>query len=141
MTENLNLTVAVGLLDSKYDQKPDQVGDNLINSPDATIGVGADYSMLLGGGNTLTFRSDFTYKSKIHNNSENTSILTQSSVRLLDASIRWTGASERIAVTIGGKNLTDEEYLITGFFQPGVGYSEGVFARPAQWYLSLRYDY
>ncbi len=141
LTENLNVTVALGLLDSKYDQKPHQVGDNLINSPDTTIGVGVDYSMPLDDGNTLTFRSDFTYKSKIHNNSENTPILTQSSVSLLDASISWTGARERIAVTLGGRNLTDEEYLITGFFQPGVGYSEGVFARPAQWYLSLRLDY
>ena len=129
------------MLDSKYDQKPDQVGNNLINSPDATIGIGLDYSVPLNDGSRLTFRTDYTYKSKIYNNSENTPILTQSRVSLLDASISWSGSRERITVTLGGKNLTDEEYLITGFYQPGVGYSEGVFARPAQWYLSLRYDY
>ena len=140
-SENFNISAALGLLDGEYDQKPVQVGDNLINSPETTIGVGLNYSVPLSGGSTLTFRSGYTYKSRIYNNSENTPVLIQPSISLLDGSLSWISAGERITVTLGGKNLTDEDYLITGFFQPGVGYTEGVFARPSQWYLSLKYDY
>ena len=140
-SENFKITAALGLLDGEYDQKPVEVGDNLVNSPETTIGLGLDYSVPLNGGSTLTFRGDYTYKSRVYNNSENTPILIQPGINLLDGSVSWTSAGERITVTLGGKNLTDEDYLITGFFQPGVGYTEGVFARPSQWYLSLKYDY
>ena len=141
LSENFHATAAIGLLAGKYDEKPVQVGDHLINTPETSISIGLEYSMPLGGGSSLRFRGDYTYKSRIYNNSENTPILIQPSISLLDGSVSWISSSERFKVTLGGKNLTDEEYLITGFFQPGVGYTEGIFARPAQWYLSLRYDY
>lgn len=141
LSENFNVTAALGLLDGDYDEKPDQVGEHLINTPEATIGVGLDYSVPLSGGSSLTFRGDYTYKSRIYNNSENTAVLVQPSINLLDASVSWISAGERLRVTLGGKNITDKEYLITGFYQPGVGYTEGIFARPAQWYLSFKYEY
>ena len=141
LSENFNLTAALGLLDGDYDEKPAEVGQHLVNTPEATIGVGLDYSVPLNGGSTVTFRGDYTHKSKVYNNSENTAVLIQPSINLVDASISWISAGERIRVTLGGKNITDEDYLITGFYQPGVGYTEGIFARPSQWYLSFKYDY
>ena len=141
VSENLRVTAALGLLDGQYDQKPLEVGDNLVNSPERTLGVGLDYGVPFAGGGALTFRGDYTYKSRIYNNSENTPVLIQSGVGLVHVSASWDSPGRRFAVTAGGRNLTDEEYLITGFFQPGVGYTEGVFARPSEWYLSLKYDH
>jgi outer membrane receptor protein involved in Fe transport len=42
---------------------------------------------------------------------------------------------------LGGRNLTDEEYLITGnsAFQTAASYVEQVYGRPAEWWLSLKY--
>lgn len=141
VTDRLQLTLAVGLLDGEYDKKPPQLGDHLVNTPETTVNFGFSYDVELNNAGSLVVRGDYTYKSKIYNNSENTDLLTQSSIGLLDASVSWISPDAHYTVTLGGKNLTDEDYLITGFFQPGVGYTEGVFARPNEWYLSLKYNF
>ncbi len=141
VTDNLQLTLAVGLLDGEYDEKPSQLGDNLVNAPESTINFGFVYDVPLNNAGSLVLRGDYTYKSKIYNNAENTDLLTQSSIGLLDASISWISPDAHYTATLGGKNLTDEEHLITGFFQPGVGYTEAVYARPNEWYLSLKYNF
>ena len=49
-SENFTASATLGLLDGKYNQKPVQVGDNLVNSPKTSIGVGLKYSVSLRGG-------------------------------------------------------------------------------------------
>jgi len=137
VTENLNFNATIGLLDSKYNKKPSQLGDHLVNAPNATFNLGFDYTAQLGQeGYSLVLRGDYTHKSTIYNNAENTAILVQAPVDLINASLTLESPDNIWSITFGGKNLTDESYLITGFFQPGVGYTEGVYARPREWYLS-----
>ena len=38
---------------------------------------------------------------------------------LIDASVAWTSASDKLRVALLGRNLTDEEYKIGGYYFPG----------------------
>ncbi len=51
------------------------------------------------------------------------------------------GARRTNQVTLGGLNLTDEEYLLSGIVGDAFQSYEGVYARGTQWYLTLRYNY
>ena len=134
----LNLTAALGYLDAEYKSPPPfPVASELANAPEFTANWGVDYEHSLGDVGTLQVIGDFTYKSTVYNNAENTEELVQPSVVLVNASAKLRVMDERYAITIGGRNLTDERNLITGFFQPGVGYTEGVYNRPREWYLSV----
>ena len=142
VSESLNINAAVGLLDAKYIEKPSQIGNNLVNAPKATFNLGFDYTAELGNdGYALVLRGDYTHKSTVYNNSENTALLTQPAVGLVNASLTLEAPDERWTITLGGRNLTNETYLITGFFQPGVGYTEGVFSRPREWYLTGKVNF
>ncbi len=142
VSESLNFNAAVGLLDANYNEKPSQIGDHLVNAPKATFNLGFDYTADLGDqGYALVFRGNYTHKSTVYNNTENTALLTQPAVDLINGSVTLEGPDNRWSITFGGKNLTNETYLVTGFFQPGVGYTEGVFARPREWYLSGKINF
>ena len=41
--------------------------------------------------------------------------LDQEAYTLLDASIRWETADGRYGLTLSGKNLTDERYIVAGY--------------------------
>ncbi len=141
-TDGLRFNLAGSYLDASYrDPPPFPIGPELANTPEFSLNGGIEYEMLTGGSGGFTARVDGTFKTEIFNNAENTAALLAPSVFLLNASLTWEDSSERYSVTVGGRNITDEVNLITGFFQPGVGYTEGVFNRPAEWYLSLGFRY
>ena len=41
-------------------------------------------------------------------------------------------------LTLGGKNLTDERYLVTGFRNNGVDFTSGMFNAPRTLFATLR---
>ena len=141
-TEGLNFTAAVGFLDAGYDDPPPfPIGDELQNAPSFTGNFGADYTFDIENIGSLTMRGDLTHKSTVYNNAENTELLVQAPVDLVNASITWTHKDDQFSITAGGTNLTNERELITGFFQPGVGYTEGVYNRETEWYLTGSFKY
>ena len=141
-TEGLNFTAAVGFLDAGYDDPPPfPIGDELQNAPSFTGNFGADYTFDIENIGSLTMRGDLTHKSTVYNNAENTELLVQDPVDLVNASITWTHKDDQFSITAGGTNLTNERELITGFFQPGVGYTEGVYNRETEWYLTGSFKY
>jgi iron complex outermembrane receptor protein len=64
---------------------------------------------------------------------------------LIDASLVWTAANEKLKVQLTGRNLTDEEYKIGGYYFPGPVFGNIVnsFYGPPRTYsvsLSYRFD-
>ena len=83
-------------------------------------------------------RADWSYRSETYNDAFNTELLKTDSYDLLDASIRWSSPSEDLTVTLYGRNLGDEEYLVTGVYGTAFQVFEGVLDRGRQWQLELR---
>ena len=43
-------------------------------------------------------------------------------IRCVDASVAWTSASDKLRLALHGRNLTDEEYKIGGYYFPGAAF-------------------
>ncbi len=146
VTDDLVLNVGLSYTDAKYSEITDpfatiNINSKFANTPEFSSTAGLDYTHDLEGGGSIMLHGDWNYNSKIYNNAENTPELTQPAVHLFNASVTYSHSSERWQLAFGGRNLSDERYIISGFDQPGVGFTEGTYARPREWYLTLRLSY
>ena len=88
-----------------------------------------------------TRRADWSYRDETFNDTFNTGLLKTDSYDLWDASVRWTNAGGDWTVILSGRNLTDEEYLVTGVYGTAFQAFEGMFDRGRQWALEVRKDF
>ena len=105
----------------------------------ASLGVSKEVQMDDSG--TLIFRADWSYRAETFNDAFNTPTLATDSVQLVDASVRWISADEDWLVTLSGRNLTDDDYLISGVYGTAFQSLEGLFDRGREWRLELRRDF
>ncbi len=143
----LQINSALGYLDAGYDSAsggivlntvagPIPVGTGLVNTnskfvnaPEITFSFGLAHDFDIGPG-VLTPRLDWFYRSEVYNDAINTPLLVQGSYDTLNLGLRYEDHSETWSVQAGFTNVTDEEYLITGYSDLGaVGVTEGVYAR------------
>jgi iron complex outermembrane receptor protein len=106
----------------------------------ASVGVSKEFGLRSSGG-TLVARVDWSYRDDTYNDAYNTEILKTDSYDLWDASLRWTNADEDWTVLVSGRNLTDEDYLITGVYGTAFQSFEGMFDRGRQWVLEVRKEF
>jgi iron complex outermembrane receptor protein len=109
--------------------------------PEWTYSLGVSKEFMLDGSGSITARVDWSYRDETYNDAFNTEILKTDSLNLWDASLRWTNAGEDWTVLLSGRNLTDEEYLITGVYGTAFQSFEGMFDRGRQWVLEVRKDF
>ena len=150
-TSELIITAAVGYIDASYDQLSDEVLNNpsplfpeneLVNTPEWTANIGAAYTFRTEWG-TLTPRIDWSYRDSSFNDAVNEVHLFAPSYHLVNISMMFESNDEHWQAVVGGTNITDELYLISGTsaFGTASGYTEATFGRKAEWFLSLRYSY
>ena len=66
------------------------------------------------------------------------------SYTLVDASVAWTSASDKLRLALTGRNLTDEEYKIGGYYFPGAAFGNSInsfYGPPRTWNVSLSYRF
>lgn len=154
-TDYLTFWVNAGFLDAEYTSAdpdhpifaPDATGFVLgfdaepVVTPDFSYTAGGEYDLLFDTGSSLTFA--LTYQSVddhynglgVHN--WDSEIVEDYQVLGLNATFRT--ADEQWAVSLGGDNVTDEEYWTTGFFGSVPEYAGRYYADGATWYLKLKY--
>jgi iron complex outermembrane receptor protein len=184
----LNLTGTLGYLDAQYDEfvtnvanfsatgapaagtaaRPVDVADfrRIQNTPKWTLSGTVDYGFPLATGD-LSVSSTVSYRSKTFQFETPSPFLDQPGYTLVDAGVVWTSEGDRFTIGLHGKNLTDKQYITSGyqflainpvtgapvrsvapaspvFAQPGVAPSlgrEGVvtafYGNPRQVFLSL----
>ena len=86
-------------------------------------------------------RQDWSYRDETYNDAYNTGILKTDSYDLWDASLRWTNAGGDLSLMLSGRNLGDEEYLVTGVYGTAFQAYEGSYDRGRQWLIELRKDF
>lgn len=146
VSENLIITAGLAYTDAKYVEITDpfatiNVDSKFANTPKWSSTLSLDYTVDLSNDGTLALHGDWNFNSKIYNNAENTPELTQPSVHLLNATATYSHPGDQWSLVAGVRNITDERYLISGFDQPGVGFTEGTYARPREWFLTVRLSY
>ncbi len=150
-TDNWYITAALGYIDASYDELSDKAinfgsltkDSKLVNTPEWSSAIGVAYNFELGSRGTLTPRVDWSFHDEQYNDAVNTPQLKQDSYHMLNAALVYTSADEHWEAILGGRNLLDEDYLITGnsAFKTAASYVEQVYGRPREWWLSLKYDF
>ncbi len=88
-----------------------------------------------------TLRGDYTSRSKVFNDIQNSPQIAQAGYDLINARVSWASQSNDWEVALFGTNLGDEEYLEHGFFAAAFGAAVGVAGRPREWGAGARYRF
>jgi iron complex outermembrane receptor protein len=131
----LNFAGTLGYLDAQYDEfvtnvanfnasgapapgaaKPIDVAGfrRIQNTPKWTMSGTLDYSTRMMGG-TLNLNSTLSYRTKTFQFEVPSPFLDQPGYALLDAGIVWNSPDDRYSIGLHGKNLTDKQYITSGY--------------------------
>jgi len=144
ITDTVRLTASAGYVDAFYTSIQDPTGGITLESrlPKVakwTAHVGADYRTYLPWSDSITFRGDYAFKSRVANDADNTPQLFAPGVSLVDLSATFQPSHGNWSLIAGGTNITNRRYLVNGETQlGGAGMIFGVSNRPAEWYVTAR---
>ena len=106
--------------------------------PETMASVGVSKEFLLASTGSVMLRADWSYRSETYNDAYNTPLLETDSYSLVDASVRWTNQQGDWSVILSGRNLSDEQYLVTGVYGTAFQSFEGMYERGRQWRAEIR---
>ena len=109
--------------------------------PEWASSVGVSKELMLNEMGSLVVRVDWSYRDDTYNDAYNTEILKTDAYHLWDASVRWTNTQEDLSVILSGRNLGDEEFLVTGVYGTAFQSYEGIFDRGRQWLFEVRKNF
>lgn len=112
----------------------------LAKSPELSANVAVAGHWPMGSG-TLTASVDWSYTSEMFNDVLNSVELRRPDLSLYGAALSFVTADERWTFSARGVNLGDEEYIVAGNaerYVGNIGYTQGTYARPREWWLSVR---
>ncbi|MBT0670944.1 TonB-dependent receptor [Novosphingobium profundi] len=149
----LTVTGSVGYLDAYYTEVLAQAqvapsalqagvykGADLPKTPHWKFNVSPRLEVPLGKG-TLVALADWTHTTSMRNDTEGTYMLARPIVDTINASVTYTPPGKQWNLTVGGTNLTDQRYLVTGQAQIAGGQIYGTYNRPAEWYARLGFEF
>lgn len=152
-TRGFTINASVGYIDAFYTEVlgPAQVAPNpfqagvfegaaLPKAPDWKINVSPRLEVPLGSGD-LILLADWTHTTSMRNDTEGTFLLMRPTTDIINASAQYRPESGNWSLTVGGTNLTDERYLVTGQAQIAGGQIYGTYSRPAEWYVRLGFEF
>lgn len=151
VSDQFRVNAGFGYMDAEYTKidPGDLVGirvdfdesASFVNTPERSLSVGIEYSLSVGDAG-LNLRADYSYTSEVANDAVNTSTLIEDDLGLLSASATYTTADEHWEIKLYGRNLTDEDYLVSGNSSIGsIGYTEAVWGRPREYGVTARFRY
>ncbi len=153
-TRNFVVSGNLAWLDAKFDTYMFK-GVNIAsqqeftNAPDFSGALNLEYRTEIGAGGSLSARVGYAYQSRVVATTEvvrdpltgaTTTPISQDGYGQINAGVIWKPTSAW-TVSLQGSNLTDKEYLTTGYVIPALGVRTGFYGPPRQYSLSLRYDF
>jgi iron complex outermembrane recepter protein len=160
-TQGLELGGAIGYADSSYDDFPggncsvgssrepdcdpvtntrNQAGDKLVNAPEWTGNLFADYRYQLSNGMEIGLRGTIVYSDDFYINGQNDPYLQQDDFTKLDLVASLSSADGAWRISVVGKNVTDKT---TVSFGGGTPIFEGAYwsnvDTPRQIFLNAEY--
>jgi iron complex outermembrane receptor protein len=113
------------------------------NTPKFSGSIGLTMSTPLAGGE-MSFSPSISYRGSYQLFEQAIPLLDQGAYRLVNASIGWTNANEKLNVALHGLNLTDEHYHVGGYNFPGATFGNSVdvfYGPPRTFTLSASYKF
>jgi len=114
------------------------LGSKLPKTPKWKFTVSPEYRLTLPGDAAIRFNVDYTHTASMFNDSVNTSLLRRPDTDIVNASVTYMSPHDRYEITVGGTNITDDRYLITGNEDTTDSIIYGTYDAPAEWYITAR---
>ncbi len=127
LSDAFTLGWAIGYLDAEFNEFIDATGANVAdqrvfqNTPDLTASGTLTYQRsmeMFGNGGTLFVIGSASHRSEASQFEFPTVELDQPAFTLLDLSLVWEDNDGHWRAGLHGKNLTDEEYKVAGYYYP-----------------------
>ena len=137
LNDNFSFSWAIGYLDAEYNVFIDAFGVNVAdervfqNTPELTASGTLSYEQplnLFGKSGTFAAITSLSYRDNTSQFETRNEFLDQPSYTLWDLSLVWEDDDGRWRAGLHGKNLTDEEYKVAGYFFPALGLEGNVTA-------------
>ena len=142
----LRLNGSLGWLDHKYlNVLPNDTGisvdHDLANAPEWNSSLGATADLMDNEQGHAYLRIDWSHKGSQFKEPKNELLLRQDSYDILNMSLSWESVDRHWLATVGGTNLLDEIYFVSGIDQEGTGIVATSPSRPLEWYVKLKYTF
>lgn len=153
-TDNFSATLALGWIDADYTEwliaAEDGDGNPILvdvsderefqNTPELTGSLNLRYEFpfrLFAADGDLALSTLVSYRDDTFQFEIPDPLVDQPAYTLWDASVGWTSAEGRYSMTLHGRNLTDEEYIVANYNFPTVDSSViGFYGAPRTWTLT-----
>jgi iron complex outermembrane recepter protein len=113
---------------------------DLPKTPKFKSSIGPQYSTNLPNTGALQFNADWTYVTTEYNDIGNTWQLARPNMSLFNASITYKAPGRAWEFAVGGTNLSDKRYVVSGQNQGGVAVIDASYNPPRQYYATLRFN-
>ena len=113
----------------------------LPKTPKFKVYLGPQYVVDTPFGGALQFNLDWTHTSTVYNDIGNTAELTRPPTDQLNASVTFKAPGDHWQVVVGGTNLTNDRYVVSGQWQGAISVIDAVYSSPTEWYATFRYRY
>jgi iron complex outermembrane recepter protein len=138
------LTLSYAYTDATFDvftPEPglDYAGNRISRTPEHKVVVSPSYEWLLSQGATLSFAADYSYESRIFDDNSNEAPEIREPTHFVDARVVYTSADDKWAVSMWGKNLTDE--LTRTFQATFLGANFGAYNPPRTYGATFYWNY
>jgi len=101
--------------------------------------VGPQYEFSLPNSGALMLNADWTYITKEYNDIGNTWQLARPDMSLINASVTYKAPSRQWEIAVGGNNIGDKRYVVSGQNQGGVAVIDASYNPPREWFATFRY--
>jgi iron complex outermembrane receptor protein len=114
------------------------LGSKLPKTPKWKFTISPTYVMTLPGDSAIRFGVDYTHAAAMYNDAINTTLLRRPDTDIVNATVTFMSPHDRYEVTVGGTNITDDRYLVTGNEDTTDSIIYGTYDAPAEWYVTVR---
>jgi iron complex outermembrane receptor protein len=140
--ESLQLQASLGLIDAEYTDVGTATVVNrrsqFVKTPERTAGLLVRQELAVGTAGRVSIQGDWSFRSRVFNDVQNTPALAQGDLHLYGARIGYVPASESWELAVFGRNLSDERFIVNGVSGGAFGVSEAVIGAPREYGASFR---
>jgi len=117
------------------------IGGQLPKTATWSINISPRYQLDLANGSSVVLLADWSHRSEVFNDVARYLPLRRPPVDLVNASISYREPEGRWDLTVGGTNLTDTRYLVSGGANDAAGVYFGSYNRPREWYARVGFKF
>jgi iron complex outermembrane receptor protein len=145
LDEHFAINANAGFLDAYYTKilpgAAPFTGSQLPKTPKWKTVLGPEWHTHVIDGATVRVNANYTFTTKMYNDVENSEIIARDRTNVVNAGISLISPNDKLTLTLGGTNLTDDRYLTTGHINPAGGVTTGWYSDPREWYITLDAKY